>query len=126
MTTRFIKKGFNAAFVYDCTDEASFREVKNWIKLYDEKVGVSGHKVLLATKCDRVQDIQDKIESIKQGMELAKESGMMFFETSAKVGHNVEEAFKYLALKSFKEETEKQKKPAKEQPEMPKKESCNI
>lgn len=42
-------------------------------------------KVLVANKSDRT----DKIIESERGKALAEQHGLMFFETSAKTGHNV-------------------------------------
>jgi len=43
-------------------------------------------KVLIGNKADM---LDKKVISTEQGIALAKEHGMAFFETSAKTGHNV-------------------------------------
>ncbi len=49
--------------------------------------------MLVANKCDRT----DKIIETEKGRALAEQHGLMFFETSAKTGHNVNEVFHSIA-----------------------------
>jgi len=51
-------------------------------------------KVLIGNKCDLVDK---KVISTEQGMELAREYNMGFFETSARSGLNVNESFFHMA-----------------------------
>ena len=56
-------------------------------------------KVLVANKCDR----QDKIIETERGKQLADQHGLAFFETSAKIGTNVQEVFQHIAKVIVKE-----------------------
>lgn len=55
--------------------------------------------MLVANKCDR----QDKIIETERGRQLAEQHGLTFFETSAKVGTNVQEVFLHIAKVIVKE-----------------------
>ena len=57
---------------------------------------------MLGNKCD----MMEKVIEAQQGAELAKQFGFDFFETSAKTGYNVEEAFYHIA-RNFMENNEK-------------------
>ena len=50
-------------------------------------------KILMGSKCDD-NDLMEVTE--EEGKKLADEFGMNFFETSAKTGYNVNEAFNFL------------------------------
>ena len=72
------------------TDKKSFESIKNWMveieKFANENVAV----FLVGNKCD-LQD-QRQISSA-QGAELARQYNVPYFETSAKSGSQIEDAF---------------------------------
>lgn len=80
-------------FVYDCTDEKSFSNIKEWDKKISTLVSDDVTKVLVGNKCD---DLDKKI-SFEQGENLAKELGIQFFETSAKCNIDIDKPFMYIA-----------------------------
>eukprot|EP01084_Bolivina_argentea_P233012 392552_1 len=81
-------KRFGAVFVYDITDSQSLERLEyNLRRIMHE----STEAVLLGNKSDLEQ--QRKV-SRRQGLVMAKKYGVrLFFETSAKTGSNVHEAF---------------------------------
>ena len=79
--------------VYDCTEEQSFSNVKNWLKQIDQHAQSNVKKVLVANKSDK----PDRIVETERGKELAASYGLDFFETSAKTGENVADVFDYIA-----------------------------
>ncbi len=72
---------------YDCTDECSFINVKNWVKQIEKHATPGVVKVLIGNKCDR----SDKKVDTARGRALADDCNMAFFETSAKSNINVKE-----------------------------------
>ena len=78
---------------YDCTDDNSFTNVRNWIQQIKMHASENVAKVLIGNKCDR----PDKKVSAEQGESLARELGVKFFESSAKNNINVQEVFYFIA-----------------------------
>ena len=76
--------------VYDCTDEQSFNNIRNWMKQIDTHAAKGVAKVLVGNKSD-MED--DRAVTKEQGQQLADEFGVPFFETSAKAGVNIQELF---------------------------------
>jgi len=75
--------------VYDTTDEQSFKNISSWIQTIGLNASENINKVLVGNKCD----LADKIIDTERGKALAEKHEIKFFETSAKTGLNVQEAF---------------------------------
>lgn len=93
LTKMQIRNSDGWAFVYSVTDRQSFDAIEN---LWNEVTGTRGSSVpsiLCGNKCDMENDRQ---VSTEEGQLLAKRLNVMFFETSARIPTNVEEAFMYL------------------------------
>ena len=81
--------------VYDVSDSDSFENVRNWMRQIDQHASESVNKVLIGNKCD-VEPSARQVTR-EQGEELAKSFGIKFFETSAKDGTSVDDAFVTIA-----------------------------
>ena len=93
ITKSYYERAMGVILVYDCSDERSFIEIRNWIKQIEAHAHSNIVKILVAAKCD----IADKKVESAEGEALAKEFGIEFFETSAKLDANVTDTFQYIA-----------------------------
>lgn len=78
---------------YDCTNESSFANIRNWVQQIKLHASDNVAKILVGNKCD----LPDKKIPSEQGQNLARELGVPFFETSAKNNINIHETFYQLA-----------------------------
>ena len=93
ITQTYYKGAMGIILVYDCTEESSFNNVRNWLKQIDQHAQSNVKKVIVANKCDK----PDRVIDSEQGRELADSFGLEFYETSAKTGLNVAEVFNFIA-----------------------------
>ena len=74
---------------YDITSRLSFTNVSTWLKEINDNAPEEIQKILIGNKCD----LNEREVTTEEGQKLAEESGMKFFETSAKNDINVKETF---------------------------------
>jgi Ras-related protein Rab-8A len=81
--------------VYDVTDRGSFQSIKTWVDEIERNADKHVNKVLIANKAD----VDDNLRAVSkgEGETLARDYNMSFFETSAKRGTGVSEAFQNIA-----------------------------
>lgn len=90
----YIRDSSVAVVVYDISNAKSFQNTRKWI---DDVRGERGNDVIIVLVGNKT-DLNDKREvTTAQGEEEAKKNGLMFIETSAKVGHNVKQLFRRIA-----------------------------
>ena len=70
--------------IYDISDYKTFANLESWIN-FIKQVNTDESLLIL---CGNKSDLERKI-NYKEGYELAKKNGMMFFETSAKTSNNI-------------------------------------
>jgi len=94
-------KGSKGAFVvYDISRKDSFESLDRWVNELRNNGGKDVIIILIGNKCD----LEDNREVSKEiGMEKAKDLGCAFFETSARMAINVEDAFKSMSNEIFKQ-----------------------
>ena len=103
------KQGDCVFLVYEITNIKSFKNISNWIKECKNNASENVLIVLIGNKCDLKEERQVTTE---EGKNLAKKYEISFYETSAKTGENVQEAFteflKNLSVKEIPKEVEEE------------------
>ena len=91
---QYIRRSEGLFLVYSITDHKSFEAIDGIIEdVYRVRDDTNVPMVLIGCKCD----LEDKREvTSEEGKSFAEGHGMLFFETSAKTGVNVDESLKAL------------------------------
>ena len=89
ITKNLFLKVMGALIIYDITNEASYNNLKAWVKLIKEECGKHMQLIILGNKSD-LND-QRKI-SKDEAINYAKEQKIEYIETSSKTGENVKKA----------------------------------
>ena len=106
-------RGTNAAFVvFDLTSKPTFDCLDEWIQNYYKYSNPDSEKnvVLIGNKSDLVNRREVNEEDIEK---FANNNNLMYFETSAKDGKNIDECFYFIAeklLKQFENKDDKEEK----------------
>jgi Ras-related protein Rab-1A len=106
-------RGANAAFVvFDLTSKPTFDCLDEWIQNYYKYSNPDSEKnvVLIGNKSDLVNRREVNEEDIEK---FANNNNLMYFETSAKDGKNIDECFYFIAeklLKQFENKDDKEEK----------------
>jgi small GTP-binding protein len=90
VTRAYYKASAVAMVVYDITKEESFEHIKTWLSDCKE---LAPNTVLLVLVGNKTDLEEQRVISKERGENLAKENNMLFFETSAKLGDGIEQAF---------------------------------
>ena len=93
ITRSYYKNTACAIIVYEISNKKSFENISSWKKKKKNTAPKSILMVLVGNKCD----LDNREVTEEEGREFAEKHGMLFFETSAKTGQNVEEVFKQSA-----------------------------
>jgi len=88
----YYRNADGAIAAYDISDKRSFDRVKFWVNEVKKHPEIKTNIVIVGTKCD----ILDREVTEEEGKKLADELGVKYFETSAKTGYNVNEAYNFL------------------------------
>ena len=92
ITRSYYKNSACAMIVYDITNKKSFENIASWLKECKEMCT----KDILILLVGNKTDLESKrVVSQKEGKNFAEENNMVFYETSALDGTNVEDVFDY-------------------------------
>ena len=90
ITRTYFKNTVCALVVYDISNRNSFNNVSSWI----EDCRYNSPKTIFMVLVGNKSDLADKRQvSTEEGRELAEKYEMKFYETSAKIGENVNDIF---------------------------------
>ena len=91
MSVGVIKTVDGLILVYSITSQESFRNLESWMKSVKDIADLSKKPVIIVgNKCD-LEDM--RIVTYEEGKQYATNLGYHFYETSAKTGENLKEAF---------------------------------
>lgn len=94
ITSAYYRGAHGIVLCYDVSARDSFSNIRNWMKNCDQHASGSVVRAIVGNKMDVGPD---RAVSYEEGKRLADEYGVMFTETSAKTGENVEDMFMALA-----------------------------
>ncbi|KAJ1512047.1 Ras- protein Rab6 [Coelomomyces lativittatus] len=104
---RYIRDSSVAVIVYDITNKNSFFSTSKWIEDVKKERGNDVIIVLVGNKTD----LSDKRQvTTEEGEAKSKELNVMFLETSAKAGYNVDPLFRQIASKLTGMETRSERR----------------
>ncbi len=103
ITASFYKGAKGAFIVFDITNKESFNNVDKWVSNVTSQADKGAVMILIGNKTD-LEDLR-KV-TLEEAQEKAKFFGMAYMETSAKSGHNLNEAFELLISGAMKKSME--------------------
>lgn len=98
ITRSYYKGSLGCLVVYDITNHASFTHVLSWLRDVKEQAEENATIALVGNMADLSEQ---RAISEEEGRAFAKEHGLLFYETSAKSGQNVETVFSAIAQHVF-------------------------
>ncbi|XP_064516073.1 ras-related protein Rab-15 isoform X5 [Pseudopipra pipra] len=111
ITKQYYRRAQGIFLVYDISSERSYQHIVKWASDVDEYAPDGVQKILIGNKADEEHKRQVPKE---QGLQLAREYGMDFYETSACSNLNIKESFTRLTelvLQAHRKELEELRGP---------------
>ena len=90
ITRAYYKNSVCSILVYDISNRESFEHISTWIEDCKAQSPKTVFMVLVGNKSDLTDNRKVTFE---EGQEMAKKNNLLFFETSAKTGENVDKIF---------------------------------
>jgi len=90
MSVQVIKNSDAVILVYAINDKNTFGALDTWISKLNDTMDISKKPIILV---GNKSDLDERQVSYEEGKKYAESKGFNFYETSAKTGENVEEAF---------------------------------
>lgn len=112
ITQAYYKGAHGIVVVFDITERNSFEHVQNWFQEIKKNAGETVVKILVGNKVD-LQESRAVQKS--EGEALARSLGVLYVETSAKTGENVDSVFMNLSKQIYDALPENEKNPGKQQ-----------
>lgn len=103
ITKSYYRGAHGAIIVYDCTDRHTFDSVPRWLEEVQPAALPGAPVLLVGNKSDA--GAKGSVVDAQAAQGLAQQLGMMWYEASAKTGHNVTELFTALARKCMEQGT---------------------
>lgn len=94
ITSSYYRNSSGIMLVYDITNEDTFINCDKWLKELKNNAGIDVPIILIGNKSDILY--QREVDTDK-ALEFAKNNNLMFIETSARDGKNIDDAFSNLA-----------------------------
>ena len=99
LTKQYYKGADGILLIFDLTKKETFLKINDWI---DQLNSHFNHDEISIILIGNKKDLSDREISYEEGNERGKELNILYFETSAKTGENVNEAFNCLTNEILK------------------------